>query len=179
MIRCPEFGEEKILRLIFEGLGIECGFFVDIGAGGPYSNTDWLLALGWTGQQHDAQQGPSHFVTVQNVTAFLPPGAESVDFLSIDVDGMDYWLLDAVFRSGARPRVVCVEFNQSKIAADDVQLYDPAFVWPGGSGFGCSYRALNDLAERYGYILAFKNLVNCIFVVNDARTLGALFPKTS
>lgn len=186
-MRVCEFGEDKVLRLIFEGLGVERGFFVDIGAGGPYSNTDWLKALGWDGLQVDrAADGsksyrdiPQH-VTAENVGAVMSmaPRGVSVDFLSIDVDGMDYWLLEAVFRSGARPRVVCVEFNQGKESILDVQPYDPTFVWPGGPASGCSWRALNALCESVGYILAFKNLVNCIFVVNDARTLGALFPKS-
>jgi hypothetical protein len=175
-MRVCEFGEERVLRPIFEGLGIEKGFFVDIGAGGPYSNTDWLLARGWDGVFADRKLGTDHHVTAENIQQFI--GSQPIDFLSIDVDGMDYWLLAAVFKSGVRPRVVCVEFNQSKVAADDIQPYDPAFIWPGGPGFGCSWRALNELAERHGYILAFKNLVNCIFVVNDARTLGAMFPRS-
>jgi hypothetical protein len=186
-MRVCEFGEQRILALIFYGFGVERGGFVDIGAGGPYSNTDWLAEAGWSGVQVDfgVAEWPAfenvHVLrgyrsTAQNVGELLN-AAERVDFLSIDVDGMDYWLMKAALESGARPVAICVEFNQSKIAEDDVQPYDPCFEWPGGTTFGCSWRALNALAERHGYMLAFKNLVNCIFAPNDARTLKALFPR--
>ena len=33
------------------------------------------------------------------------------DFLCIDVDGSDYWLLQEVFEHNYRPKVVCIEFN--------------------------------------------------------------------
>ena len=187
-MRVCEFGEEKILWPIFEGLGIENGVFVDIGAAGPYSNTDWLAAQGWRGIQVDGgvQEWPAFEKVValpgQYITADGAPklvSALHVDFLSIDVDGMDYWLLKAILDAGHTPKVVCVEFNQSKIAEDDIQPYDPNFVWPGGTTFGCSWRALNALAERHGYILCFKNLVNCIFVRNVADTIRTLFPKAS
>jgi hypothetical protein len=190
-MRVCEFGEERVLRPIFDGLEIERGFFVDIGAGGPYSNTDWLAKRDWRGVQVDGNAqslcGPLVGVTrmggvmiyATDVAPLLAQYAGfGFDFLSIDVDGMDYWLLKAAFDLGHRPRVVCIEFNQSKVAVDDIQPYEQGFVWPGGTTFGCSWRALNELAEGHGYILAFKNLVNCIFVINDARTLGAMFPRS-
>ena len=34
-----------------------------------------------------------------------------LDFVSIDVDGTDYWLLHDLFEAGYRPKVVCIEFN--------------------------------------------------------------------
>ena len=33
------------------------------------------------------------------------------DFLCVDVDGSDYWLLQEVFEHNYRPKVVCIEFN--------------------------------------------------------------------
>ena len=33
------------------------------------------------------------------------------DFLCIDVDGSDYWLLHEIFQHGYRPKVVCIESN--------------------------------------------------------------------
>lgn len=33
------------------------------------------------------------------------------DFLSIDVDGIDYWLLVNILEGGYRPKCICIEFN--------------------------------------------------------------------
>lgn len=35
----------------------------------------------------------------------------SFDFLCIDVDGSDYWLLHEIFEQGYRPKVICIESN--------------------------------------------------------------------
>ena len=48
-MRYPEFNEDKILRIVFKGLSMIIGHYLDIGSGGPYSNTEWLRAKGWHG----------------------------------------------------------------------------------------------------------------------------------
>ena len=174
--RVPEFGEEKVLAPIFRGFGVKHGYYVDIGSSGPYSNTEWLQGLGWHGLALDRATNPVHHVTAENVDTLLEGVPVEFPFLSVDVDGMDYWILKAILRT-RRPLVICVEFNQNKMAEDDIQPYDPAYVWLGGGGNGCSWRALNALVEPLTYMLCFKNLVNVIFVRNIADTIRAVLPR--
>lgn len=186
-MRHPENGEEKILRLIFDGFGIEHGYYVDIGSGGQYSNTEWLNRpaahggmeqrdMGWTGLRIDQQDHPAMHVTVENVGTILTGVPDEFQFLSLDIDGMDYWILKAILRT-RRPLVICVEYNQAKMAEDDIQPYDSRYLWKGEPSFGCSWRALNALIEPLGYLLVFKNLVNVIFVRNTEDFTNAVLPR--
>jgi hypothetical protein len=76
-----------------------------------------------------------------------------IDLLSLDVDGMDYWLWKSL--TIADPRVVIVEFTPI-FGADDprVLAYDPSFVRPADIPFaGTSLAALNTLAKSRGFQL--------------------------
>lgn len=84
--------------------------------------------------------------TVENINALVPEGC---GFLSIDVDGNDYWLWQALT---SRPNIVCIEYNNHKTAADEVHPYDPEFVRPLETYYyGASREALIQLGESKGY----------------------------
>ena len=59
-----------------------------------------------------AKQSPDNLVAIlrqHGPSVSLP---DNFDFLCIDVDGSDYWLLNDIWAVGNyRPKVVCVEFN--------------------------------------------------------------------
>lgn len=68
------------------------------------------------------------------------------DFLSIDIDGNDYHVWEAIVKYN--PKVVCVEFNQSiPNEIDWVQPKNPSTNW------GCSLKALVRLAKSKDYEL--------------------------
>ena len=50
--------------------------------------------------------------------------SERVDYLSVDVDSTDLWLVEAVMMSAYRPRVISSEFNPNF-------PYDYAIAFPG------------------------------------------------
>ena len=54
-------------------------------------------------------------LTPENIgEAFRSAGVpEDVDYVSIDVDSIDVWLLHGLLSSGYRPRVLSVEFNRN------------------------------------------------------------------
>ena len=92
-----------------------------------------------------------------------------IDLLSLDVDGMDFWLWSKF--TIADPRVVVVEFTPI-FGADDprVLAYDPSFVRPAGIPFaGASLAALNILATSRGFQL----------VGVERRGFNAFFVKSS
>lgn len=80
-------------------------------------------------------------VTADNINALVP---ERLDFLSIDVDGADFWLWSALTH---RPRVLIIERNQSIPWWMDV-------VQDGEAGsFGASAAALNRVSRSRDYRL--------------------------
>ena len=94
------------------------------------------------------------------------------DLLSIDIDGNDFWVWQAL---AYRPRVVVIEFNPKwpPTKARTVP-YDPDRVWDGTNYYGASVLALTRLAERKGYTLAASTRSNLFFV--KAGLVPALDP---
>ncbi len=88
--------------------------------------------------------------------------------MSIDVDGQDYWIWEAIERY--RPRVMIVEYNS---AIDPrrklVQPDEPDRSWDGTDRYGASLGALQAWPRRKGYRLVHTDLsaVNAFFVRGD------------
>jgi hypothetical protein len=105
-----------------------------------------------------------------NVDALLREGGvpEELDVLSIDVDGIDLWIWDAV--TAVRPRVVVIEYNSHLDPHVAVaQPLEPAMAWDGTDYFGASLAALRRVAARRGYRLVHTDIagVNAFFVRAD------------
>ncbi|MBS0476442.1 MAG: FkbM family methyltransferase [Proteobacteria bacterium] len=78
-------------------------------------------------------------------------GGEFPDFLTLDVEGLDYAILESFDFSKSRPKVVCVEFI---------------------SGDGSSAHAgIKSLMLDRGYFLYFKTVGNAFYVHNDFKAL--------
>jgi hypothetical protein len=100
--------------------------------------------------------------TLENILAATPiPG--DFDFLSIDIDGCDYFILDSLRKY--RPKVISIEFNPT--IPNEV-----CFVQPRDFRIkqGASAKALTDLAKAKGYALAAVTACNLIFVRGDLST---------
>ena len=79
------------------------------------------------------------------------------DFLSIDVDGVDYYILKSL--NHYKPKVICIEFNPTMPnVVDFVQSKDMAVKQ------GCSARALVRLGTEKGYSLIASTDCNLIFI---------------
>lgn len=82
------------------------------------------------------------------------------DFLSIDIDGNDYHVWNAV--ASYHPKVVCIEFNPTiPTEVDFVQKADPRV------NQGSSLSALNKLAKTKNYELVAVTATNAIFVQSE------------
>lgn len=82
------------------------------------------------------------------------------DFLSIDVDGVDYHIFDSLNKY--RPKIICIEFNPSiPNSVDYVQPKDMSVK------HGNSAKALVRLAQHKGYDLVACTPCNLFFVVNN------------
>jgi hypothetical protein len=112
----------------------------------------------------------SGFVTPDNVQELFAAAdvPTEIDVLSIDVDGQDYWIWQAIERF--RPRIVIIEYNAA--LPPDRPLVVPLqadWSWDGSDYYGASIAALRILAARKGYRLAHTegSGVNAFFVRDD------------
>jgi hypothetical protein len=160
-----------VLALVRAAGGTSCRF-VEIGCGNNGGNSGMLARdLGWEGVMIDGSEDAliearlrfnesrvrfvhAH-VSAENVNELVSSGGDDaeVDFLSIDIDGNDIWVWEALTASD--PRIVAVEFNAFWGVQRSVAVpYDPAWRYPPGSDyFGASLAAFASIAGRKGYRL--------------------------
>jgi hypothetical protein len=179
--------EDGILHEILFRIGAD-RYFVEFGVGdGSECNTALLsLHYGWRGLVIEAdtesanrlreryRERPvtvrSEFVTRESIVQiFRAAGVpEEFDLLSIDIDGNDFWVWEAL--DAYRPRVVIIEYNAS-IPPDRfwVMRYDAAYIWKKTLYYGASLRALAYLGQKKGYALLGTDSagVNAFFVRRD------------
>lgn len=179
------FGEQAIIGKYLDLLHISdtTKTVVDIGAGDGVrsSNTFALVQSGWQvlGVEYDSRkagllaQNYSFYpksrscrflVSSANVVNLLKAYSIEKDFgiLSLDIDGCDYWVLDAIL-SEFRPRLVVSEFNEKipppvKFVVNDVPEFDLRFHF-----FGYSISKLEDLLQKHNYVL-LENEYNNVFL---------------
>jgi hypothetical protein len=199
-----QFGEDGILQHLIRNIGPHPDSFVEIGTGDyRESNTRFLVQNNnWRGLVIDG--GESHlkfvlgtgmawrhdvepvsaFVTRENVNALIKDNGYEGDIgvLSIDVDGNDYHLWEAV--DVVNPAIVVIEYNALFGATATISVpYDPAFVNSEAHYsqlyFGASLGAFVHLAHQRGYrfIGCSSNGANSFFVRDDIA--GSLPSLTS
>jgi hypothetical protein len=191
-------GEDGVLLSLLEQTGVASRTFVEIGVEDARECNTAVLAflLGWDGLMLEANPLAADaarrlaakllarkrnrveirqaFVTVENVNGLIRDAGFSGELgvLSIDVDGVDYWLWEAIHV--VRPRLVVVEYNASFGATRAVTVpYKPDFrclrEHPSGFYHGASLAALELLGRRLGYALVAVESagVNAFFLRQD------------
>ena len=189
-------GEDGILAEIFRRIGAPADpFFVEFGGEtGSEGNCVFLAdVLGWRGAFLEADPDKHRMLaskyvptgrvrtrcalvtpdTIDDLFASLDVPAEP-DVLSIDIDGVDYWVWRALVRH--RPRVMVVEYN-SGLGADDALTVPEDFAgWDGFDYYGASIAALRRLGDAKGYTLVHTDLAGAnAFFVRDED--AAAFPE--
>ena len=114
------------------------------------------------------------FVTRENINGLIEEVgfAGQLGLLSIDIDGNDYWVWEAL--TAADPAIVVCEYNSILGDMRPISIpYSPTFArfdaHHSGLYFGASIAALRHLAERKGYRFLGTNAngINAFFVRND------------
>lgn len=184
-------GEDGILRHIFEEIGYESRQFLEFGYSKPECNA-WNLMMNedFGGVFIDAKAEEKEVIVgVQSIKAHLTTdningivaraSMAGIDLLSIDVDGNDYWLWEAL--ACVSPRVVVIEYNASLgPTASKTIVYDPDFHQHGPgiawTYFGASITALERLGWRKGYHLigCDPEGINAFFLHKDIVGLDTL-----
>jgi hypothetical protein len=192
-------GEDGILAEIFRRIGSGGRFVVEFGVSdGRECNAAALVRAGWGGLMIEGDPAifralsatyagipglrlVNAYVSAENIAALF--GANGVphtfDLLSIDIDGNDYWIWEAL--SAYRPRVVVIEYNAAHPPPERwVIAYDPEHRWAGGGYYGASLASLDALGTNLGYALLGTDEagVNAFFMRDDLLA-AARFPRRS
>lgn len=190
-------GEDGILMTLLNAIGAKSKTFVEVGVqdGTECNCANLALHFGWQGLMLEANSADVRratefygsidpggqrvkvveaIVTAENINELVRLHSQSlsVDVLSIDVDGVDYWLWAAV--SVINPSIVVIEYNAYLSPAQPITVpykasFDRFAEHSSGFYFGASVAALQRLAERKGYQLVCcdSSGVNAFFVRKD------------
>jgi hypothetical protein len=180
--------EDGLVLAIFKRIGATNRRFVELGCGMNGGNSGFLASeLGWQGLMVDGRDDAirkivvrftGHPVTARHqrltregINAFITEQgfAGELDLLSIDIDGVDYWIWEAL--TACNPRLVALEYNWLFGAERAVTVpYSAEFdvhAIGNRSYHGASLTALVHLGRRKGYRLIATERVNAFFLRND------------
>lgn len=198
-----QFGEDGIIQFLVQRVPIDHRVFVEFGVEDyAEANTRFLLVNdAWRGLIIDAGTAHRRFLeesrliwrtTIEAATAFIDRdnvndvirrgGASGpIGLLSIDIDGNDYWVLEAI--ECVTPQILVVEYNSLFGPERAVTVpYDAGFVRGekhfSGLYWGASLAALVRAADRKGLALVAGNRAgnNAFFVSRDS--LGDIPERT-
>lgn len=189
-----QFEEDGKLLFIFSIIGMTNKIFVEVGSDdGVNSNSANLyFHFGWNGLFIDANKSSikrgirffskyphpwfnkpkfiCSFISRENINQLIKSAGITgeIGLLSIDIDGNDYWIWDAI--DVVSPQVVIIETNNVFGYNNIVVPYDPNYFFPGKHPLyhGASPVAMVNLAKKKGYRLVGANELgfNLIFIKN-------------
>lgn len=189
-----QWGEDGMIQKLIRHIDIPNKAFIEFGVQDfRESNCRFLLMHdNWRGLVIDASKphidsirkspmGWRHhldaiceFIDRDNINELLARGkfGNDIGILSVDIDGVDYWILEAI--SECSPRILIVEYNSVFGPNRAITVpYDPRFVRTekhhSNLYFGASLAAFHHLATARGYSLVGSNSTgsNAFFVRND------------
>lgn len=168
-------GGDGILTYIFSKIGVTNRTFVEMGIeDGRECNTANLSRnFSWNGLMIDANEiwiksaqnfykeyeikVISAFVNAENINRLIADNGikGNIDLLSIDIDGNDYWVWEAI--NVINPRVVVLEYNSAFGHRSITQRYQAEHKFNPKEEhplfFGASLTALTKLSKKKGYLL--------------------------
>ena len=179
-----QHGEDGILKAVFDKIGTTSKYAVEFGGwDGIYLSNirELIVGKGFSGlfiegdkkRAEELRNNYKDYPQVVCVEAYVgfrtdtldsilhdSNAPEQIDILSIDIDGYDYHVWDAV--QDYRPRVVIIEYNPS--IPNDIMVVNPHLenVFTGSSA-----AALVELGRRKGYSLIAVTQTNLLFIVDE------------
>jgi hypothetical protein len=183
--------EDGMIIEIFKRIGTTNKTFVEFGCGdGMENNTYALLFQDWTGLWIDGSpknirkirkglpetiasgqlKVSESFITKENINALVSAHItdKEIDLLSVDIDGNDYFVWDAI--TCVSPRVLIMEYNAR--FAPPIRYcmeYNPRHMWDYTDHGGISLKFAEEKAAEKSYSLVGCSLsgANAFFVRND------------
>ena len=171
-----EDGNHGIALHIFNNIGIEYGYVLDIGAFSyNASNVTPImdkydiggLLLDGSNKYKD-ERVTKVWLEPDNVVDILKSHKcpKKLDYISIDIDNMDYWVLKSVLEGGYSSNLIILEFNP---IFDNDEPYTKKYKKGAkktdgetavSSNYGASLHAFQKLLSNYGYRLIHVVLQN-------------------
>lgn len=193
-----QWDEDGIIQYLINKVPVGSKTFIEFGVGSyEESNTRFLLMNNnWQGMVLDSsieevryiRSDPIYWqydltadqawITRENINELLSQAGFGSDLglLSIDVDGNDYWIWEAV--QSVSPRIVIVEYNSlfglHPVSVPYSRDFDRTRAHVSNLYFGCSLAALHHLARKKGYVFVGSDIAghDAFFVRSDVA--GAL-----
>ena len=191
-----QWGEDGIIQYLIRNTNISRKIFIEFGVQNyTESNTRFLLINNnWSGLVIDGGsdciayikndpiywqynlKAVNSFITTDNINQiFLDNGIQGeIGLLSVDIDGNDYWVWQAI--DSINPAIVVCEYNFRFGVSKAVTVpYNASFVRTQAHHsniyFGASLRALCLLANKKGYVFLGCNSagINAFFVRKDLK----------
>ncbi len=185
-----QHGEDGVIEAILEKISVKHKYLVEFGAhdGVDMSNSRNLIVNhGWNALLIEADKRffknlekiyenqnnivlLNSFVTQSNINQLFKDAGVPGDFelLSIDVDGPDYYLWEAL--TEFEPKIVIVEYNSSILPDKEyIVPLDKVFEYGATSKEGASLLAFYNLGKAKGYQAIYTELsgANMFFVHNS------------
>ena len=114
------------------------------------------------------------YVNSENINEILKENSFNydLDLFSIDIDGIDYWVLEKI--NPKISKIFVIEYNpyfgsKLEISAPNFEKFDRFKYHPSGICFGASLKAIINLMKKKGYTFLGSNRLNCnsFFVINE------------
>ena len=183
--------EDGITLEIIKRLNIKKGNFIEFGVGdGLQNNTIILLSLGWQGiwfggenivintKKSNRLTFYQNFITLKNIldlTKYALTKINTIELISLDLDGNDYYFIEELLKNGIRPKVFIAEYNSKFIPPVEFVIeYNEDHKWKNNDYYGCSLASLDKMFKKYGYRLICCNAAsgsNCFFVQDKYMNL--------
>ena len=184
-------GTDGVVERIFNEIGYTNKIAIEIGVSiGPYTNTQLLSSLGFKLLWIDCLQKPNlpsncifhkECVTKTNVENIFKKYniPQEFDLLSIDIDGNDYHIREAL--SNYKPRIVIMEYNGAfNSTSEYIMGYEENYIhFPPSIKFGASLQSLVNQANRLGYDYVYSESrgVDAFFIRKDINPFQPLTSK--
>lgn len=196
-------GEDGIIDYLLQNTPDRNRYFIEIGASdGLECNSAWLaIAKKFSGLMIEGNKKACEhaavlyaqlnlgvecigaFLTKENVAGILESALyRNPDVFSLDIDGNDYYIAEAIMKAGFRPKIFVVEYNSALGPIDAVTIqyrdeFDFTTAHPSQLYYGVSVSGWRKFFARYGYsfVTVDSNGVNAFFVRSsqfDAEFLG-------
>lgn len=188
-----EDGISGVINFIFDNIGIEHHSVIDIGAYSKLASNVMPLIMKHNLQKNNIflfdgenkHSDPDVFkvwLTVENINTILEQHGcnKKNDIICIDVDNMDYWLLEKILKNKYDTNVIVVEFNpifnnkESFVKKYNKDAKKMDSDTQGSSNYGASLKAFIDLLSAFDYIPVYtsETVNNAIFIKKKFDTLG-------
>ena len=189
-----QWGEDGIIQKIIDSIEIKNKTFIEFGIGNFFESNCRFLMMhdNWSGFVIDSSKelievlkksyfywkynlkSTNAFIHKENINNLLLKSEFDFDLglLSIDIDGNDYYILEAI--NQYKPRILVVEYNslfgsKRNISIPYIADFNRTKAHYSNLYFGASLRAITYIAKKKGYILVGcdSSGVNAFYIRKD------------